>query len=562
MAEAREASSRWIGTVLHDKWHIDAKIARGGVATVYRATHRQGQVAAIKIMHPEYARNEEVRKRFLREGYAANKVGHRGVVRVLDDDVTSDGSAYIVMELLHRGELLEDKRVRLGGRLGISESVEVCHQVLDVLAVAHEKGIVHRDIKPENIFVLDDGTVKVLDFGIAHLKELARQQEATATGMLLGTPEYMSPEQVLGKRGHIDAQTDVYAVGATLFTLLSGESVHVHDTLNALLVATASRQARSLSSVAFKELPRALINVVDKALALEKPRRWETARAMQLALREVVPASALASALVPAPASASALALALPLPEKSTAPKKPQRPADLWEPNDGPASQPTVKNAPPSRAASSDVPPSGPTAVIPVRPGGADAASDPWTDELSADDLDAPTVATTGSFHGREAPALPSALVARPPLPSMSDDEGTRPLRRDERVTDPSTTMHLDPLASSGMRPSAAPPPPASSSPATPRLLPSPYTGPAPPRPPPRDLQQAHSQQAFAATWLAPPGFTVPPPPPAGPMRPPSSSLQANAESPLSTLVMVAVGVAAFVFVAVAVSFYLYMRAP
>ena len=540
MAEAREASSRWIGTVLHDKWHIDAKIARGGVATVYRATHRQGQLAAIKIMHAEYARNDEVRKRFLREGYAANKVGHRGVVRVLDDDVTSDGSAYIVMELLHHGELLEDKRLRLGGRLAIPEAVDVCHQVLDVLAVAHEKGIIHRDIKPENIFVLDDGTVKVLDFGIAHLKELARQQEATATGMLLGTPEYMSPEQVLGKRGHIDAQTDVYAVGATLFTLLSGETVHVHETLNALLVATASRQARSLASVEFKELPRALITVVDKALALEKPRRWATARAMQLALREVVKPA-----------------------------EKPQRPADLWEPSDGPMSEPTMKNAPPARAPISQVPPSGPTAVIPVRrgpgpKGGAtDDSSDPWTDELSADDLDAPTVATSGSIPGLQSP-LPSALVARPPLPSMSDDEGTRPLRRDERVTDPSTTMNLDPLASSGMRPSAAPPPPASASaPATPRLLPSPYGPPS--RPPPRDLQKAHSQQAFAATWLAPQGFAVPPAP-AGPMQPMPSNLQTGAESPaespLSTLVMVALGVAAFVFVAVAVSFYLYMRAP
>src|SRR5262245_9948664 len=109
--------SGWIGTILQDKWRLEAAIARGGVATVFRATHRRGQVAAIKIMHPEYSRNADVRGRFLREGYAANKVGHPGVVRVLDDDVTPDGLAYIVMELLEHGELLEEKRENAGGRL-------------------------------------------------------------------------------------------------------------------------------------------------------------------------------------------------------------------------------------------------------------------------------------------------------------------------------------------------------------------------------------------------------------------------------------------------------------
>jgi serine/threonine protein kinase len=588
MAEAREAASRWIGTVLHDKWHIDAKIARGGVATVYRATHRQGQHAAIKIMHPEYARNEEVRKRFLREGYAANKVGHRGVVRVLDDDVTSDGSAYIVMELLHRGELLEDKRERQGGRLPIPDAVEICHQVLDVLAVAHEKGIVHRDIKPENIFVLDDGTVKVLDFGIAHLKELARQQEATATGMMLGTPEYMSPEQVLGKRGHIDAQTDIYAVGATLFTLLSGEAVHVHDNLNALLIATASRQARSLASVAFKELPRALVAVVDKALALEKPRRWESARAMQLALREVVPASAAALARAAAMQRAPSTEVHAvqdeppPLVEKKPPPaptpprpaEKPPRPAekpprppdDLMDPIEGPQSMTTLRNAPPappSKAPISFVPSSGPTTVIPVRPGSGPSSADgpgtlrdPWTDELSADDLDAPTVATSGSVPGLQSPALPSAVIARPPLPSMTDDEGTRPLTREERVTEQSSTMNLDPLAASGARPSVVPPP--SAVPATPRLLPSPYG----PPPPPQRAQPLPSQQGFAPQWHGQ-SYTGPPPPMPRP-QPMAANVQpiAAAASSNSALVMVALGVATFVFLAMALGLYLYMRAP
>ncbi len=287
---ADQKPSGWIGAVLQDKWKIESKIARGGVATVFRATHRRGQVAAIKILHPEFARNADVRSRFLREGYAANKVGHPGVVRIIDDDVTSDGSAYIVMELLEHGELLEERRERNGGRLPILEVARICDQVLDVLAAAHDKGIIHRDIKPENIFVLADGTVKVLDFGIAHMKEAAIQAEPTATGLLLGTPEFMSPEQALGKRGQIDVHSDVYAVGATMFTLLSAEAVHVHDTLSNLLMAASSRQARSLSSTQVgRTIPREVIALVDKALTLEKHRRWPSARAMQEALRKAVP---------------------------------------------------------------------------------------------------------------------------------------------------------------------------------------------------------------------------------------------------------------------------------
>jgi len=283
--------SGWIGAVLQGKWRIEAKIARGGVATVFRATHRRGQVAAIKIMHPELAQNADVRSRFLREGYAANKVGHPGVVRVLDDDVTSDGTAYIVMELLEHGEELEDMRERSGGFLPVQDVARICDQVLEVLAAAHEQGIIHRDIKPENIFVLEGGSVKVLDFGIAHIKEAAAASgERTATGLLLGTPEYMAPEQALGKRGQIDAHTDVYAVGATMFTLLSGEAVHVQDTLSALLMATSTRQARTLASTRVgKTIPREVIAIVDKALALEKHRRWRSASEMRDALRKAVP---------------------------------------------------------------------------------------------------------------------------------------------------------------------------------------------------------------------------------------------------------------------------------
>jgi serine/threonine-protein kinase len=283
-----DQTSGWIGTVLQNKWRIEAKIARGGVATVFRATHRQGQRAAIKIMHAQYARNADVRTRFLREGYAANTVGHPGVVRVLDDDVTEDGSPYIVMELLEDGELLEDRRERLGGHLPVVEAVAICDRVLDVLAAAHDKGIIHRDIKPDNIFVLPDGKVKVLDFGIAHIKEAVLKREMTATGLLLGTPEFMAPEQALGAKGQIDARTDIFAVGATLFTLLSGQAVHMAPTVTQQLIAMSTRQARSLLATK-APVPPELVPVVDRALSLDKNGRWPSARAMQAALRAAMP---------------------------------------------------------------------------------------------------------------------------------------------------------------------------------------------------------------------------------------------------------------------------------
>ena len=195
------------------------------------------------------------------------------------------------MELLEDGEVLEARRERLGGKLPPEEVARVGDQVLDVMALAHEQGIVHRDIKPENIFLLNDGTLKVLDFGIAHIKEgVMKSGESTATGLLLGTPDFMSPEQAMGMRGTIDQQTDVYAVGATMFTLLSGEAVHTDQALGALLHSTSTKQARSLATTWVKDhVPQSLIAVIDKALMLHKPQRWPSARAMQEALHKAMP---------------------------------------------------------------------------------------------------------------------------------------------------------------------------------------------------------------------------------------------------------------------------------
>jgi len=279
------AGRRWIGRVLRDRWRIDARIARGGVGTVYAATHKNnGSRAAIKVLHPEFSRDADTRSRFLQEGYAANQVNHPGVVRILDDDTSEDGHAYLVMELLE-GELLETRRIRKGGKLPLLDVFEVGEQLLDVLAAAHEKGIVHRDIKPDNLFVTQEGRLKVLDFGFAQVRSQSRP-DVTATGFLLGTPGFMSPEQAVGDRSQVDAQTDIWAAGATLFTLLSGEPVHDGQSAAEMLVAAANVKPRSLSTVA-SGLPPRLVELVDRAVAFDKSERWPNARSMQFALRGV-----------------------------------------------------------------------------------------------------------------------------------------------------------------------------------------------------------------------------------------------------------------------------------
>jgi serine/threonine protein kinase len=272
-----------VGTLLNARWRLDRLLGVGGMAAVYAATHhRNAKRVAIKILHREISADDNARQRFLREGYAANQIGHRGAVTADDDGLTEDGVAFLVMELLE-GETLEERAQRQGGRLTGREVLALMDQALATLEAAHQKGIIHRDLKPENLFLTRDGLVKVLDFGIARVGQAAGASPSQTQG-IMGTPSYMAPEQARGRWDEVDARADLWAIGATMFSLLSGRFVHEAETANEALVLAVTQRARSVSSVVPDAHP-ALVSVVDKALAYEREARFQSAAELRAALR-------------------------------------------------------------------------------------------------------------------------------------------------------------------------------------------------------------------------------------------------------------------------------------
>ncbi|WP_437304828.1 protein kinase domain-containing protein [Sorangium sp. So ce388] len=272
-----------VGTTLRGKWRLDALIGAGGMAAVYAATHHVGHRVAIKILHPEGAVSRELRARFEQEALAAARLGHPAAVQVLDIDATDQGEPFLVMELLD-GESLRERALRLGG-VPLPELLAHVDTLLEVLKAAHDAGIVHRDIKPDNLFVTRDGRLKVLDFGIARMKEGGAGLK-TRTGAVLGTTSYMAPEQILGR--HVDGRADLYAVGATMFTLLTNRRLHDADALTEgeLLIRMSTTPAPSLATVAPGVDPR-VARVVDRALAFQVERRYPDAQTMLADVRAV-----------------------------------------------------------------------------------------------------------------------------------------------------------------------------------------------------------------------------------------------------------------------------------
>ncbi len=323
-------AQRRIGTTIKGKYRVEGVLGTGGMAVVYAVTHTRNNASlALKMLHPELSYREDIRTRFLREGYAANTVAHPGVVMVVDDDVTEDGAVFIVMERL-QGCSVE----QLGKEIPVRDAAAIVDQLLDVLGAAHRKGIVHRDVKPANLFLTRDGTVKVLDFGIAKVRDALASVtgQTTSSGVLMGTPAFMSPEQALAKTPEIDARSDIWAAGATLFNLASGRFVHEADNAPQMLVKAATQAAPSLASVA-PSAPEPIVEVVARALAQDPSARFQTADEMRGALRD---AHKKAFGDLPSRESLAAIVTAIEVTRSvdviATAPTEKQRPMEVTPP--------------------------------------------------------------------------------------------------------------------------------------------------------------------------------------------------------------------------------------
>jgi serine/threonine-protein kinase len=281
-----------VGRVIAGKYKLESAVGSGSTAAVFRALHLDLQRdVAVKILHEQKLGQMQFVKRFKGEALSASKLEHPNVTRVIDFGQEKDGLLYLVMELL-AGRSLE-AILAVEGRLPEHKAVAIAIQACSAIAFAHDVGIVHRDVKPENIMIVphrdDDGNpsdlVKVCDFGLAKLHDPAPdQEELTTSGMLCGSPSYMSPEQARGEK--IDGRTDIYSLGVTLFEALTGTLPHEATSLAELFTKKMFDSPRKLSQIV-PGIDPLLEDVVLRALSIDPAGRHPNARMLREELREV-----------------------------------------------------------------------------------------------------------------------------------------------------------------------------------------------------------------------------------------------------------------------------------
>ncbi len=279
-----------VGQTIADKYEIRSVLGSGGMGTVFEARHKAiGRLVAIKILHPAQIENVTAVKRFHQEAWAAGSIGHPNLCEVYDVGALPNGSPFIVMERLVGTTLAE--RLDQVKRLPIGDAVIIVMHVLAGLDAVHQRNILHRDIKPENVFLVErtgfPTTIKLLDFGVSKVvaggvDDWDDKSALTKTGVVMGTPYYVSPEQARAVRD-LDARTDLYSCGVVLYEALTGEIPFDAPHFNALLLRILQGNPQPMRSLR-PEISPELEAVVAKSMSANRDLRYPTANDMARAL--------------------------------------------------------------------------------------------------------------------------------------------------------------------------------------------------------------------------------------------------------------------------------------
>ncbi len=274
-----------VGKIVGGKYELIKLLGEGGMGAVYEARHVEiRQKVAVKLLHFQLARDHEIRQRFFREAMAAGEIGHENIIQMHDIGRDVTGAVYLVMEIL-KGESLAERVIR-DGAMPVDRAVDIMLQVLDALDASHRKGIVHRDMKPENIFLCRlggrDDFVKILDFGIAKVKDPADGESLTRTGTMMGTSHYMAPEQIAGDR-EADHRIDIYACGVILYQMLVGHVPFDATSVHGVIYKIMNEQPPPLSAQR-DGLPAGIEDIIRRAMARDREHRFQAAADLAYAL--------------------------------------------------------------------------------------------------------------------------------------------------------------------------------------------------------------------------------------------------------------------------------------
>jgi len=275
---ATAAGNDLMGTVVAERYHIIKKLGEGGMGQVYLAEHvKMGRKSALKVMNPGMNQDADAIARFNREAANASRLNHPNICAIYDFGETPDGLIYLAMEFIEGQSLTS--LIEKSGSLPPARAASIIHQSADALQVAHDAGIVHRDLKPDNIMIAKnrDGSdlAKVVDFGIAKAHS-SDAQKVTKTGLVVGTPEYMSPEQLSGDK--LDGRSDIYSLALVAFNCLTGKLPFPGETAQEAMIARLIEQPRTLAEMKPDvDWPEEVQRVMNKALERDSAERYQTA---------------------------------------------------------------------------------------------------------------------------------------------------------------------------------------------------------------------------------------------------------------------------------------------